>query len=147
MRVAEQPVVQSSEAHRRRIKWGAVQATALLGGERRLEASTYLSDGYGVRLAITSRSAGWQRLGQLAKVWQPSRLKGITVAPGHGTPFLAAGQAFETRPTAREWLALEKTENAAERFVEKRWLLVSCSAERWARNYGVRAASRAPDNA
>jgi hypothetical protein len=54
----------------------------------------------------------------LARVWQPSRLKGIVVPPGTGTPFLAAGQVFEARPVPRKWLSLAKTPGASERFVE-----------------------------
>jgi type I restriction enzyme S subunit len=109
------------------LTWGVTQAALLAHGERRLEAETYLSDGYGLRAAIEARGSGWQPLGDLAKVWQPNRLKGIVVPPGSGTPFLAAGQVFESRPMARKWLSLAKTPHAAERFVESRTILISCS--------------------
>lgn len=57
-----------------------------------MEAENYLSSGYDLRLAIEERAAGWLRLGQMARVWQPSRLKGIQVSHETGTPFLAATQ-------------------------------------------------------
>jgi type I restriction enzyme, S subunit len=107
--------------------WGVIQASVIRQGERRLEAEMYLSDGYGLRAAIEARSAGWQPLGELAHVWQPSRLKGIVVPSGSGTPFLAAGQVFEARPRPRKWLSLAKTPKAAERFVKAGTILVTCS--------------------
>jgi hypothetical protein len=67
------------------------------------------------------------RFGDLAHVWQPSRLKGIQVSPDFGTPFLAATQVFDLRPTPRKWLALERTQEAAGRFVERGTILVTCS--------------------
>jgi type I restriction enzyme S subunit len=108
-------------------QWGVTRASVLAKGERRLEAETYLSDGFGRRKAIEGRPDGWSRLGDLAHVWQPGRLKGVVVAPAHGVPFLAAGQVFEARPSPRKWLSLAQTDSAAERFVESGTLLVSCS--------------------
>lgn len=107
--------------------WAELPAHLLAQGDRRLEAETYLSSGYGLRLAIEERGAGWVRLGQLANVWQPSRLKGILVGPEFGTPFLAATQVFDLRPIPRKWLALSRTENSAGRFVTPGTILVTCS--------------------
>src|SRR5207249_3777479 len=107
--------------------WGVTQASVLGKGERRLEAETYLSDGYGLRTAIEARPNGRRSLQELARVWQPNRLKGIVVPAGSGTPFLAAGQVFEARPMPRKWLSLAKTPKAAERFVQSGTILVSCS--------------------
>ncbi len=92
-----------------------------------MEAETYLSSGYGLRLAIEERATGWRRLGQMAHVWQPSRLKGIQVGPDFGTPFLAATQVFDIRPVPRKWLALARTDNAQKRFVTSGTILVTCS--------------------
>jgi len=92
-----------------------------------MEAETYLSSGYGLRLAIEERAVGWKRLGQMARVWQPSRLKGTLVGSDVGTPFLAATQVFDNRPVPRKWLALARTENSAERFVPSGTILVTCS--------------------
>jgi hypothetical protein len=107
--------------------WGVTQASVLSQGERRLEAEMYLSDGYGLRTAIEARSGGWKPLKELALVWQPSRLKGIVVPRGSGTPFLAAGQVFEARPMPRKWLSPAKTPQATQRFVTAGTILVSCS--------------------
>lgn len=96
-------------------------------GDRRLEGETYLASGYGLRLAIERKRHGWRRLADLANVWQPLRLKGIQVAEGEGTPFLAATQVFDIRPVPRKWLALERTHNASQRFVQKGQILVTCS--------------------
>jgi hypothetical protein len=92
-----------------------------------MEAENYLSSGYGLRLAIEERAVGWQRLGQIARVWQPSRLKGIQVGPETGTPFLAATQVFDVRPVPRKFLAIEKTDDSTNRFVTGGTILVTCS--------------------
>lgn len=92
-----------------------------------MEAETFLSSGYGLRLAIQERAAGWQRLSQFARVWQPSRLKGIQVGADFGIPFLAATQAYDIRPVPRKWLALERTHEAKDRFVQSGLIVVTCS--------------------
>lgn len=108
-------------------KWTDLPASRLFGDERRMEAETYLAGGYGLRLALEARKAGWRPLGEYARVWQPSRLKGIQVGPEFGTPFLAATQVFDLRPVPRKFLALERTDSAAERFVSSGQILVTCS--------------------
>src|SRR5687768_7159605 len=110
-----------------RLKIGNVSALLLATGDRRMEAETYLSSGFGIRSAIEARPAGWRRLGDLAKVWMPGRLKGIQVSRDYGTPFLAASQVFDPRPRPRKWLALEKTADAKDRFVSAGTILVTCS--------------------
>ncbi len=108
-------------------KWSAVPCNVLWQGDRRMEAETYLSSGYGLRVAIEGRPGGWKRFDKLARTWQPSRLKGIQVSPEFGTPFLAATQVFDIRPVPRKWLALERTDDAAQRFVQPGKILVTCS--------------------
>lgn len=108
------------------LDWISTPAHVLAKGERRLEAETYLAEGYGIRMSIEARS-GCVKLGTLAKVWQPSRLKGVQVNPDHGSPFLAASQVYDTRPIPRKWLALARTRDAARRFVERGMILVTCS--------------------
>lgn len=71
--------------------------------------------------------AAVDRLGVVARVWMPGRLKGIQIGPAHGTPFLAATQVFDVRPSPRKWLALERTSDAASRFVAEGTVLVTCS--------------------
>jgi hypothetical protein len=92
-----------------------------------MEAETYLSSGFGIRLAIESKAKGWTRFSTLAKVWMPGRLKGIQVSRDYGTPFLAATQVFDIRPIPRKWLALSRTADAANRFVKPGMILVTCS--------------------
>lgn len=65
-------------------KWTALSASLLMSGDRRMEAENYLAGGYGLRLAIEAQKDGWARMERLAKVWQPSRLKGIQVSPEYG---------------------------------------------------------------
>lgn len=108
-------------------KWVSLPLRDFRAGDRRLEAETYLSGGYGLRLAIERRPAGWRRFSDFAQVWQPLRLKGIQVGAAEGTPFLAATQVFDIRPVARKWLALERTSSATERFVRPGQILVTCS--------------------
>lgn len=99
----------------------------LLAGDRRMEAETYLSSGFGIRLAIEGKAKGWTRFDKLAKVWMPGRLKGIQVSRDFGTPFLASTQVFDVRPTSRKWLALSRTADAVNRFVQQGMILVTCS--------------------
>ncbi len=110
-----------------KVTWTTVPSRLLSEGDRRMEAENYLLRGYGVRLAIEAKPAGWVRMDELARVWQPSRLKGIQVNPEYGTPFLSATQVYDARPTPRKWLALEQTPEANERFVAHGTILVTCS--------------------
>jgi type I restriction enzyme, S subunit len=108
-------------------KWVSIPASTITSGDRRFEADNYLSTAFGVRVAMETRKTGWCRLDALARIWQPSRLKGIQVSPGFGTPFLAATQVFDLRPTPRKWLSLDRTEDAQNRFVSPGQILVTCS--------------------
>ncbi|WP_148138329.1 hypothetical protein [Olsenella sp. HMSC062G07] len=104
----------------------SVRLSTILGGDNRLEASTYLREGYGyVRLA--NQSPHHVRLGDLADIWQPSRLAGYMVEPGKGLPFFTAGQVFEDFPRVRKWLAAPFVPQAESRKVGTGWLLLSCS--------------------
>ena len=110
-----------------RAHWASLPASLLGAGARRMEAENYLAGGHGLRVAMEARPAGCVRLGDLADVWQPSRLKGIQVSHEYGTPFLAATQVFDFRPVPRKWLAVEQTSDASGRFVTKGTILVTCS--------------------
>ncbi len=72
--------------------------SAMITGDRRMEAENFLSPGFAVRHGITAKHSGWTHLSEIAKVWQPSRLKGIQVSSDYGTPFLAATQVFDKLP-------------------------------------------------
>ena len=103
-----------------------VRLSTILGGDTRLEASTYLRDGYGfVRLA--NQCPNHMRLGDLADIWQPNRLAGYTMPEGKGLPFFTAGQVFEDFPRVRKWLAKPFVPQAETRKVKPEWLLLSCS--------------------
>jgi hypothetical protein len=108
-------------------KWGEIKTSIFWGGDRRLEAENYLSSGYGIRLAMDARTTSKVKLRELAEVWQPSRLKGILVSKTYGTPFLAATQVFDLRPTPRKFLSLDRTDSVAERMVERGQIMVTCS--------------------
>lgn len=92
-----------------------------------MEAENFLADGFKAWQAIQSKSSGWSRLADVARVWQPSRLKGIQVSPDFGTPFLAATQAFDVRPVPRKWLSLNRTSDHRQRFVTQGTILLTCS--------------------
>lgn len=92
-----------------------------------MEAENYLSGGYGIRLAMEARNTGRVTLGDLANVWQPSRLKGIQVSRAYGTPFLAATQVFDLRPVPRKYLSLDRTDDVSGRMVERGQVMVTCS--------------------
>lgn len=108
-------------------KVASLPAHLLMRGDRRLEGDVYLTSGYGVRLALEAQPSGWVSLGQLARVWQPGRLKGIQVGLQYGTPFLAATQVFDLRPVPRKFLALERTSDATNRFLQAGTIVVTCS--------------------
>ena len=108
-------------------KIGSISARVLFAGDRRMEAETYLSSGYGIRVAIESKAAGWRKPSSIASCWQPGRLKGIQLPSSEGTPFLAATQVFDVRPIPRKWLALEKTSDAAGRWCPSGTIVVTCS--------------------
>lgn len=106
-------------------KWMELKASSIWRGARRLEAENYLAGGYGLRLAMQQRSTPAIR--SAAKVWQPSRLKGIQVSREFGTPFLAATQVFDLRPVPRKFLSLDRTDNAKDRNVSSGQIVVTCS--------------------
>ncbi|EIJ46678.1 hypothetical protein GWL_09180 [Herbaspirillum sp. GW103] len=108
-------------------KWSSIPASIIWGQDRRMEAENYLASGYGIRLAMSARTTGRASLGDLARVWQPSRLKGIQVSREYGTPFLAATQVFDLRPTPRKFLSLDRTDNVENRMVKAGTILVTCS--------------------
>lgn len=107
------------------VQAATVRASIVAVGDRRLEAETYLTEGYQLRQRI--EKVGALPLQSIAKVWQPGRLKGIQVARDHGTPFLAATQVFDIRPTPRKWLSLPRTPDVDERYIKHEWILVTCS--------------------
>jgi len=107
------------------VQAATVRASILAVGDRRFEAESYLTEGYRLRQRI--ETIGALPLQAIANVWQPGRLKGIQVARDHGTPFLAATQVFDIRPTPRKWLALPRTRDVDERYVKHEWILVTRS--------------------
>ena len=126
-RLAAPPPAPRTEWNYHSLASTSVPASILFAGERRMEAETYLSTGFGIRVAIESKAAGWTRFGELARVWMPGRLKGIQVSRDFGTPFLTATQVYDVRPIPRKWLALERTADAVNRFVSAGMILVTCS--------------------
>ena len=85
----------------------SLPVAAIWRGDRRLEAETYLTGGYGLRTQIES-VLPHRQLKDAASVWLPPRLKGVLVSPEHGAPFLTATQVFDLRPVPRKWVALSK---------------------------------------
>ena len=99
----------------------------LTGDDRRLDAEAYLSDGFVVRSEIRRSQPQVRPLGELSKIWQPSRLKSIRVLPEHGVPFITATQAFDIWPTPRKWLAPNKTPQLADLYMAPECILVTRS--------------------
>lgn len=67
------------------VLWAPVSARLLVKGARRLEASTFLRDGFGLRQGLEVLPSTVP-ISHLASVWQPSRLKGYPVGPDKGLP-------------------------------------------------------------
>jgi hypothetical protein len=126
-RLAAPPPQPQQEWPWHKLKYASLPSSVLLVHDRRMEAETYLSSGFGVRVAIESKRFGWTRLATLANVHQPARLKGVLVSPEYGTPFLAATQVFDIRPVPRKFLAIGKMENAEDCFVQDGMILVTRS--------------------
>ena len=125
--VAPPPVV-APIWHWHKVKTKAVPARLLFAGERRMEAETYLSSGFGLRLAIESIPNGWQRFGDLAYAWTPPRIKMIHVDETYGVPYLNTSQLFDVRPSPRKWLAMGRTTAGRKRLTKQGTILVMASA-------------------
>jgi len=93
-----------------------------------MDAETYLTEGYGVRLAIESKPKGWVKFDSLASASAPPRIKQVLVSPEYGTPYLNTSQVFDSWPQPRKWLALSKTVRGTERLVNEGTILVMASA-------------------
>jgi hypothetical protein len=109
------------------VAFASIPVGELLAGDRRMEAESYLSEGYLIRKQVEASGLPIEPLGDLAEVWQPSRLKGVQVAAEYGQPFLTATQVFDIRPRARKWLAPGQVDQLEKRYVEPGWILVTCS--------------------
>lgn len=109
------------------VKSASLKASLFFNGDRRMEAENFLASGFATRLAVESQASGWTRLQNLARTWQPSRLKGIQVSAEFGTPFLAATQVYDLRPIARKWLSSKRTSDYADRFVSHGTILLTRS--------------------
>lgn len=107
---------------------GTVRVSLLRNAQRRMEAESYLTDGYGIRLAIEAKPSGWVLFSELASAAAPPRIKQILVSPEHGVPYLNTSQVFDIRPKPRKWLAMGKTTKAEERLVKQGTILVMASA-------------------
>lgn len=119
--------IRTSSIQRSDVEYVSLPIGVLARGARRFEGETYLTGGYAIRLQIGRGGAPFSPLETLGRVWQPGRLKGIRVTSQHGTPFLTATQMFDIRPAPRKWLAPTKTSDLARRYVEREWILVTCS--------------------
>lgn len=109
------------------VKCGSISLSTIATGERRLEAETYLSAGYGIRLALESSAYSCTPLGSLCHVWKPGRAKGILTSQEFGIPFLAATQVFDSRPIARKWIAKGRIRDENQCFSSPGEILVTCS--------------------
>jgi hypothetical protein len=105
----------------------SIAASSLFYRDRRMEAESYLTHGYGIRLAIEAKT-GWVRFNEIASASAPPRIKQILVAPDHGVPYLNTSQVFDVRPKPRKWLSMEKTVKGEKRLVTAGTILVMASA-------------------
>lgn len=96
-----------------KVKSSSLRASQLFGGDRRMEAESFLASGFGTRIAIQGKSRGWRKFSDFAEVWQPTRLKGIIVDREFGEPYLSATQVFDLRPKSRRFLSVDHIADAA----------------------------------
>jgi type I restriction enzyme S subunit len=109
--------------------WGPVPAQLATFGDRRLEARSYLTDGYGLRNRLVASANDVRTIGEVAEVWLPGRLKSYVVPQGKGLPYLSAGQVLEERPRVRKWIARAMVKDPASLEVDPSWLLPTRSGE------------------
>ena len=79
MAVSARPVAASAAPVTSAWPWhaplvGSVRMSLLKNSQRRMEAESYLTDGYGVRLAIEAKPSGWVRFSKLASAIAPPRI-------------------------------------------------------------------------
>jgi hypothetical protein len=115
----------SNDLYRVKVAHTSLPLGEIERGERRLEGERYLLGGYA--LARRVKAVPSAALTDFAEVWQPGRLKGITVSSEHGVPYFTATQAFDIRPNARKWLAASHVDDIEELYVEPGWILVTRS--------------------
>ena len=108
------------------VAFTTIAASELWSGARRMDAETYLSGGYGLRLQI-ERHWDWRKFSAFAEVWMPGRLTAVAVGREHGAPFLTATQAFDTRPIARKFLARSRVPHPETYATQEGWVLVTRS--------------------
>lgn len=101
--------------------------SAMITGDRRMEAENFLAAGFATRLRILSKKTGWKYFSEVADIRQPSRLKGINLPENSGLPFLAATQVFDFQPQPRKWLSEDHVDNLDERMVSEGTILVTRS--------------------
>ena len=110
----------------RNSKVASIPARLAFIGGRRLDGETYLGDGFQCRYRIRQFDRV-DFVGNVAKVWQPARLKGVCVDPTVGIPFLAATQVFDIHPMPRKWLSSAHTPSLESRYLTPGTILVTCS--------------------
>ena len=110
----------------RNSRYASIPVRLMLASERRLDGEAYLTEGFQYRYRIESMP-NTRTVKELARVWQPSRLKGVKVRAVAGLPFLAATQAFDIRPVPRKWLSKSHIPKLASRYVSRGTILVTCS--------------------
>ena len=107
-------------------RFAPIPVGLMVARERRLDGEAYLTDGFQYRYHIGSLDRV-ETVKDLARVWQPSRLKGVRVSPTVGVPFLAATQVFDIRPVPRKWLSPLHTPDIETRYLTRGTVLVTCS--------------------
>lgn len=109
----------------------SVPVRAMFSSHRRLDASSYLHDGKGLRDRFSLLPADkCKMLGELSdQIMQPARTGTYPALPGEGYPFLSAGQMFEAHPVVRKWAAKPFVKNEPSREVTPEQILMSCSGD------------------
>lgn len=110
-----------------KVRASSLKASLVFGGARRMEAENYLASGYGTRVALEAKGAGWAKMQTVARIWQPSRLKGTVVSQEFGKPYLSATQVFDVRPVSRRYLSLGKIKDPETLEVNRGEILVTRS--------------------
>ena len=107
-------------------EWTSTSSRLLGEKDRRMEASAYLLEGYGLRRLMEGRQ-GHILFNTLATTFHPPRTATVLVDADEGTPYLTASQTFHRRPFPRKWIALNKLREGTDLEVSQRTILMTRS--------------------
>ena len=114
----------------------SVQASDLLDGRRRLEASFHSPFASAILTQFADRGLRTEALAEVSeRVWWMTRFK--RVFGSDGVPYMSADELFSNNPPITKRVMTEQAENAEEYFVRAGWIVMACSGQVYGLNGSV----------